>query len=217
MINQSWLVQRLHAPQSGPFAALLNMPLISYPEAREVLSQIFSFDYMGSSKFEFGAVPKALKVMFVRHSELRASVVEHRVVPTEAELRSMEFAVTREERRLAACLVKKDKADIRRDLAEVRANIEASRAPQIVTLYVIAPQSLMDCARRFVLTELNSPQRPPIFVKVLSGNPLAKGMLVGSNLITVLRSLKIARCLRILLLCWAPDTPLQSLRYGMKP
>lgn len=68
-LGRSWLVQRLRKPQpahpiwgeDNPFAfggGLVNGGLSK--DAMGLLRPIFSFDYMGSAEFEFGAVPEAL-------------------------------------------------------------------------------------------------------------------------------------------------------------
>lgn len=68
---RSWLVQRLEKPHQfeiggktvdNPFSfggGLRNGGLS--PEAMDLLRPVFSFNYMGSAEFEFGAVPKALQ------------------------------------------------------------------------------------------------------------------------------------------------------------
>lgn len=65
-MESSWLVQRLKKPYGrvNPFSfggGLRNGGLSD--EAMELLTSIFSFDYMGAAEFEFGAVPKALQVI----------------------------------------------------------------------------------------------------------------------------------------------------------
>jgi len=72
-MKDSWLIQRLHAPYThklkigdkeiadNPFSfggGLRNGGLSK--EAMDVLRGVFSFDYMGSAEFEWGAVPQAL-------------------------------------------------------------------------------------------------------------------------------------------------------------
>jgi len=65
-MRRSWLVQRLQKPRQvfgmdNPFAfggGLRNGGLSD--DAMSLLRGIFSFDYMGSAEFEFGAVPEAL-------------------------------------------------------------------------------------------------------------------------------------------------------------
>lgn len=69
-MQRSFLVQRLKAPfkSDGPLASLADAFAFGgglrngglSDEAMELLSDIFRFDYMGSSEFEWGAVPKAL-------------------------------------------------------------------------------------------------------------------------------------------------------------
>lgn len=65
-LNQTWLVQRLLKPTKGdydnPFAfggGLKNGGLSE--NAMKLLRPIFSFDYMGSAEFEFGAIPAFFK------------------------------------------------------------------------------------------------------------------------------------------------------------
>ena len=71
-MGRTWLIQRLRAPYEGnplgatgnPFAfggGLLNGGLSD--EAMELLSQVFSFDYMGAAEFEWGSIPAALSVI----------------------------------------------------------------------------------------------------------------------------------------------------------
>jgi hypothetical protein len=66
-LNNTWLIQRLeksHGNYDNPFSfggGLKNGGLS--PDAMNLLRPIFSFDYMGSAEFEFGAIPKSLKYM----------------------------------------------------------------------------------------------------------------------------------------------------------
>ena len=72
-MKESYLIQRLQKPFAfkikgkaldNPFCfggGLLNGGLSD--KAMDVLRDIFSFDYMGSAEFEFGAVPKALQTI----------------------------------------------------------------------------------------------------------------------------------------------------------
>lgn len=62
-LKESWLIQRLEAPQSfdNPFnfgGGLRNGGLNE--DAMSLLRPIFSFEYMGSAEFEFGALPQSL-------------------------------------------------------------------------------------------------------------------------------------------------------------
>ena len=66
MKNESYLVQRLNKPHGSvnPFSfggGLRNGGLSD--EAMDLLSGLFSFDYMGAAEFEFGAVPEALNAI----------------------------------------------------------------------------------------------------------------------------------------------------------
>lgn len=63
-MKSSWLIQRLQAPQrsDNPFAfggGMKNGGLSD--QAMDIIRGIFSFDYMGSAEFEFGALPKTLQ------------------------------------------------------------------------------------------------------------------------------------------------------------
>lgn len=70
-MKKSWLIQRLRKPLvisgkeiGNPFAfggGLKNGGLSN--EAMKLLQDIFSFDYMGSAEFEFGAVPAAIQFL----------------------------------------------------------------------------------------------------------------------------------------------------------
>lgn len=68
-MRRTWLVQRLHKPQSFG-GGLLNGGLSG--EAMHLLRDVFSFDYMGAAEFEFGAVPKALQAIAKDHRLLVA-------------------------------------------------------------------------------------------------------------------------------------------------
>jgi len=64
-LQRTYLVQRLKTPYKGnvdnPFnfgSGLLRGGMTE--KGYHVLNQIFTFDYMGSAEFEFGAVPKAI-------------------------------------------------------------------------------------------------------------------------------------------------------------
>lgn len=66
-LESTYLVQRLNAPQGNfdnPFSfggGLKNGGLSE--DAMKLLRPIFSFDYMGSAEFEFGAIPKCFQSM----------------------------------------------------------------------------------------------------------------------------------------------------------
>jgi len=73
VMQRSWLVQRLispiHIQGDSPLAKLGPNPFAFggglrngglTDEARKMLGEVFDFDYMGSSEFEWGAVPEAL-------------------------------------------------------------------------------------------------------------------------------------------------------------
>lgn len=64
IVRESYLIQRLQKPlgKVNPFSfggGLVNGGLSN--DAMNMLKDIFSFDYMGSSEFEWGAVPNALR------------------------------------------------------------------------------------------------------------------------------------------------------------
>lgn len=67
-LRETYLVQRLERPwgeAANPFSfggGLRNGGL--QKEAMALLKGIFTFDYMGSAEFEFGAVPKALTAIY---------------------------------------------------------------------------------------------------------------------------------------------------------
>lgn len=76
-VERTWLIQRLNAPRErikdpkgiqklgrNPFAfggGLARGGMAEEPY--ETMEDIFSFDYMGAAEFEWGALPKALKVI----------------------------------------------------------------------------------------------------------------------------------------------------------
>jgi hypothetical protein len=67
IMHTPYLIQRLKKPftkkPKTPLDVLRKFGLFSSglsPEAKEVISEICVFDYMGSSEYEFGAIPKAL-------------------------------------------------------------------------------------------------------------------------------------------------------------
>ncbi len=78
-MRNTWLVQRLQGPRTwkiagkevdNPFSfggGLKNGGLSD--DAMDLLRGIFSFDYMGSAEFEFGAVPAALSFLAERASK----------------------------------------------------------------------------------------------------------------------------------------------------
>lgn len=77
-MENSYLIQRLDPPLKGknPFAfggGLKNGGLSD--QASELLKPIFSFDYMGSAEFEFGAVAKA----FQRFAENQKNLVSNKI------------------------------------------------------------------------------------------------------------------------------------------
>jgi hypothetical protein len=84
-----WLIQRLEKPvkvdhpffgKDNPFAfggGMKNGGLSK--EAMDILREVFSFDYMGSAEFEWGAVPKALTIL----AEGRKNLVKFELQPKE--------------------------------------------------------------------------------------------------------------------------------------
>lgn len=68
--KRTWLIQRLQKPHpctGSPLARLDEVFAFGgggsglTKEASEMLSRVFSFDYMGAAEFEFGALPKSLR------------------------------------------------------------------------------------------------------------------------------------------------------------
>lgn len=68
--KHTWLIQRLQQPHQSPDAPLSKVAdMLAFggggsgltKEAREMLSRVFSFDYMGAAEFEFGALPNSLQ------------------------------------------------------------------------------------------------------------------------------------------------------------
>jgi len=77
MLKNSYLIQRLNKPYLQevklPIQALMKYGLSATglsKEAREILTKICKFDYMGSAEYEFGAIPKALHQMAQNSSHL---------------------------------------------------------------------------------------------------------------------------------------------------
>jgi len=80
-MKRTYLIQRLQAPtkRDNPFSfggGYQNGGLSS--EAMALVRPIFSFDYMGSAEFEFGAVPSALNRLgeCAASSELTTGIIE---------------------------------------------------------------------------------------------------------------------------------------------
>lgn len=72
-MNRVWLVQRLEVPYDGyennPFSFGGGLPNGGIKESlMAVIKYIFSFSYMGSAEFEWGAVPSALKALHTHKS-----------------------------------------------------------------------------------------------------------------------------------------------------
>jgi len=70
LTRSSYLVQRLKKPFEGEPENLLQQIVANglaatglTPESREVLNKVCRFDYMGSSEYEFGAIPRILAEM----------------------------------------------------------------------------------------------------------------------------------------------------------
>lgn len=78
---RTWLIQRLNRPyertEQGDFLAKAQEvfgggSLQMSKEAKDVLRDVFSFDYMGAAEFEWGAVPNALQGMAMDRKDLIA-------------------------------------------------------------------------------------------------------------------------------------------------
>lgn len=72
MYKQPYLIQRIEPPITfiNPFSfggGLRNGGLL--PEAMSLLKGIFSFDYMGSAEFEYGAIPNSLDHIASHHQD----------------------------------------------------------------------------------------------------------------------------------------------------
>lgn len=76
-MERTWLIQRLQKPRvtQGKLDVLAQAFCFGggggrlSKEAWQMLSPVFSFDYMGAAEFEFGAVPKALSHMVEQRAE----------------------------------------------------------------------------------------------------------------------------------------------------
>lgn len=82
--SEPWLIQRLKKPFGDgrdlgarifAFGCGLRDGGLS-KEAMNILQEIFTFDYMGSAEFEFGAVPDALRSMVTSIADLSTSSFE---------------------------------------------------------------------------------------------------------------------------------------------
>lgn len=80
-MKNSYLIQRLKKPYlkeiKHPLQALAKYGLAATglnEKARELLSHVCVFDYMGSSEYEFGAIPKALRDMVNNQANLTTYV-----------------------------------------------------------------------------------------------------------------------------------------------
>lgn len=81
-MNRSWLVQRLEKPHGAFGVGLVDNPFnfggglhnggLS-EDAMKMFRPIFSFDYMGATEFEWGAVPKAFLKMAKVATDLAAT------------------------------------------------------------------------------------------------------------------------------------------------
>lgn len=84
-MQRSWLIQRLEAPPKGTMLGMKDNPFnfgggmvnggLS-PEAMDLFREIFSFAYMGSAEFEFGAVPKAFQTLVKAEANLVSFTIE---------------------------------------------------------------------------------------------------------------------------------------------
>ena len=129
-MQRSFLIQRLTAPSrvANPFSfggGLHNGGLSA--DAMSLLSQIFSFDYMGAAEFEWGAVPEALQGMAkdaeqliaYLHQDLPVSVICRSSAADEVDRRIFDWATTefvegvKEQPRLFAALTPRNEYDSR--------------------------------------------------------------------------------------------------------
>ena len=74
-----YLIQRLNKPYLGepktPIEIMCKFGLAATglsSEVKKILSEVCVFDYMGSSEYEFGEVPRALSAMAKNHKKLRS-------------------------------------------------------------------------------------------------------------------------------------------------
>jgi hypothetical protein len=74
-MESTYLIQRLGKPRGfiNPFSFGVTGNGMLSKEAQNLLKNIWSFDYMGSAEFEFGAIPKALQKIAIYCVEGRAS------------------------------------------------------------------------------------------------------------------------------------------------
>jgi hypothetical protein len=86
-MNRTWLVQRLKKPYVNPDSKLSQLgEVFSFGggmvngglsnEAMSLLRPHFSFDYMGSAEFEFGAVPKSLSHIVKNRNQYTTVITE---------------------------------------------------------------------------------------------------------------------------------------------
>lgn len=78
VLHQSWLVHRLNKPFDKPKGAIpcvIKNGTIDLNVMKEARPGLWEWDYMGSSEFEWGAVPKALKE-FAAQPDLTSFVVK---------------------------------------------------------------------------------------------------------------------------------------------
>lgn len=81
-MNSTYLIQRLNKPQNfiNPFSFGVGFKNGGLSDkAAEIIKGIWSFDYMGSAEFEFGAIPKSLREISIYSHENKAEIGEIRL------------------------------------------------------------------------------------------------------------------------------------------
>lgn len=154
VINRTRLVQRLHAP-SGSVDQPLS-PLTGFTaHAREILRQLFTCDYMGSSDFEWGAIPKALKNMVDHKHKLDTDQMEIEVTPDPWAKRNAEGELERAKRSAGDEMEETGKNSdyFRKGLTMAEAQLARIIDPKPHPIYIIAPRKLMNYAKTFIAVE----------------------------------------------------------------
>ena len=147
-IKRSWLVQRLLRP-IGTLDTPLSMPNDLPPEGEAYFRQFFTFDNMGAVQFEMGKATEVLRKLADKRTNLMASQITLDATPY---LHETSYA-ERDVEATAGWVREFGDEHSKTQHEEAKAALQCVLNPRPVPVYLLAPEPLMDYARKFVTDE----------------------------------------------------------------
>ena len=148
------LVQRLQEP-TGALGLLASLTPSFKPSIRESLSSTFMLDCMAAAEFEGTLIPKVIDSLIANKAQLRAESVELSLKPNLTEWKLLGDDLERY--KTWSVLDPSKVKDMQISVEELQAVYDKRKDIGPISIYVIAPQNLMEYAKAFIQAESQRP------------------------------------------------------------